>query len=492
MRKAGWMLILLLVPGLNASLLNPDAPAGQATSGIFEGGAGTDNSEFPPASPASSGKIRTLTTINRKAQAGQVKKEFLHAWRNYLRYAAGHDDLRPLTRKPFDWYGESLLMTPVDALDTMILMGLTKEAEQTRAYVRQHLSFDKDISVSNFEITIRLLGGLLSIHQLTGDPYFLKMADDLGRRLLPVFESPTGIPYRFVNLKTGQVSGNETNPAEAGTLLLEFGTLSRLTGKSIYYEKAKRAQTAIFQRRSPLGLAGQRIDAVTGRWTNPASHISAEIDSYYEYLLKSWLLFGDPDAKRMWEESLAAIHRHLAEEVDGGLWYGQVHMETGERLASRFGALDAFFPAVLVLAGDLERARRLQESCFKMWNLHGIEPEIYNYRTRQAENPGYPLRPEIVESTWYLYQATGDPAFQEMGATLLQNFIRHCRTKHGYASLRSVITKEKADEMQSFLFAETFKYFYLLFAPPGTLDLGQAVLNTEAHPLRKINAAPAR
>jgi hypothetical protein len=55
--------------------------------------------------------------------AADVKAEFLHAWRNYEKYAWGHDALKPLSHQPHDWYGQSLMMTPVDALDTLILMG---------------------------------------------------------------------------------------------------------------------------------------------------------------------------------------------------------------------------------------------------------------------------------------------------------------------------------------------------------------------------------
>ncbi len=99
--------------------------------------------------------------------------------------------------------------------------------------------------------------------------------------------------------------------------------------------------------------------------------------------------------------------------------------------------------------------------------------------------PGYPLRPEIVESAYYLHQYTRDPAYLRMGETMFEDFVRHCRTEAGYASLKDVTTKEKADEMQSFLFAETFKYFYLLFAPRPAHDFRRVVFNTEAHPIRK-------
>jgi mannosidase alpha-like ER degradation enhancer 2 len=443
-------------------------------------------------SPAS----QSQQLISKPKLASQVKAEFLHAWSGYEKYAWGHDDLRPLSKTHHDWYGQSLLMTPVDSLDTLIIMGLKDEARTTREYIVKNLSFDKDIYVQNFEITIRLLGGLLSSYQLTGDKRLLALAEDLGNRLLPVFNSPTGLPYRFVNLKTGKVRGADSNPAETGTLLVEFGALSKLTRRPIFYDKAKRALVETYKRRSPIGLVGEQINVETGEWKNKDSHISGAIDSYYEYLLKGWLLFDDLDCKRMWLESVAAVNKYLADEVTRDsippaqafrreLWYGHADMNTGRRSVTTFGALDAFFPAVLAMSGDLNRARRLQESAVVMWEKHGIEPEEYNYLTNEVTYPGYPLRPEIVESTYYLYHYTKDPKYLRMGQQLFEDFVKHCRTDEAYASLKSVVTKEKADSMHSFLFAETFKYFYLLFAPSGTLQFNKVIFNTEAHPIRR-------
>ncbi len=423
--------------------------------------------------------------VNRKEMAEKVKAEFLHAWDGYKKYAWGHDDLLPLSKKPTDWYGQSLLMTPVDALDTLYLMGFTDEADKTRKYITDNLNFDKDISVQNFEITIRLLGGLLSSYQMTGDKKLLDLADDLGKRLLPVFDSPTGMPYRYVNLKTGKTRGEVSNPAETGTLLIEFGTLARMTGKQVYYDKAKRALVETYKRRSPIGLVGTRINVDTGKWTVTDSHISAEIDSYYEYLLKCWLLFDDADCEKMWKDSIKAVNEYLADEVRGELWYGHADMNTGERGARMYGALDAFFPAVLALSGDLRHARRLQESSMRMWLRHGIEPEEIDYVKGEVGDAGYPLRPEIVESTYYLYHYTADLDYMDMGKVLFDNFVQHCRTDEAYAGLKSVVTKEKADTMQSFLFAETFKYFYLLYSPKSVLNFQDFVFNTEAHPVRK-------
>ena len=436
-------------------------------------------------------------SVDRGQLTSQVKTEFLHAWNGYKQYCWGHDDLKPLTKTCRDWYGTPILMTAVDSLDSLYLLGFKKEADETREYIAKNLNFDKDISVQNFEITIRILGGLLSAYQITNDKRLLDLADDLGKRLLPVFDSPTGLPYKFVNLKTGKTREAISNPAETGTLLIEFGTLSKLTGRPVYYEKAKRALVETYKRRSPIGLVGTNINVETGQWTNTGSHVSAEIDSYYEYLLKCWLLFGDKECKQMWDNGITAVNKYLADDqrgvrligmsplTYGDIWYGHADMTTGKRTKTNTGALDAFFPGVLALSGDIDRAKRLQDSMFKMWQVHSIEPEVFNYQTMKVEQGGYPLRPEIVESTYILYQLTKDAKYLAMGKQMWEDFVKFCRTDVAYAGLRNVETKEKTDYMHSFLFAETFKYFYLLFAPDKALDFNKVVFNTEAHPIRR-------
>ena len=417
--------------------------------------------------------------------AEKVRQEFLHSWNGYKKYAWGHDALKPLSKTHHDWYGVSLLMTPVDAMDTMYLMGLKEEADKTKEYVVNNLSFEKDIFVKNFEITIRILGGLLSTYQITEDKRLLEKAVDLGNRLLPVFDSPTGMPYMFINLKTGVVRGAETNPAEIGTLLIEFGTLSKLTKNPVYYDKAKRAVVELYKRRSEKDLVGSSINVETGKWIDSISHISGGIDSYYEYLLKCARLFDDKELDQMWQTSIKALNKHLADDAPTGFWYGYVNMNTAERISTRFGALDAFFPAVLALSGDLNRAKKLQDSAYKMWTIHGIEPEEIDYVTLKITYDGYKLRPEIIESAYYLYSMTKDPRYLEMGSTFFDSLLRYCRTDTGYAALSSVENKEKKDDMESFFLAETLKYLYLLFAPPETLDLSKVTFNTEAHPIKK-------
>jgi len=422
--------------------------------------------------------------VDRAALAEEVKTEFLHAWQGYKAHAWGHDELLPLSAGYRDWHSVSLLMTPVDAYDTMLLMGLTAEAAEAKKLILDSLDFDHAITVKNFEITIRTLGGLLSAYQLDGDPRFLALAQELGDRLLPVFNSPTGMPYTFVNLKTGAVSGPVSNPAEIGTLLLEFGTLSKLTGQKRYYNKAKIALVQLFNRRSDLGLVGTTINVETGEWGDTSSHISGMIDSYYEYLFKSWKLFGDGDCKLMFDSSMVAVNRYLADEVEGCLWYGRADMNSGARGLRLFGSLDAFMPGLLIYAGDRSRAEKLQDSCYRLWMLHGIEPEMLDYGKMEVTAANYELRPENIESAWYLHRFTGEDKYLAMGRDYFVSLRTHCRTEHGYAALASVITKEKKDSQESFFLTETLKYLYLLFAPVE-IDLDQTVFNTEAHPLKR-------
>ncbi|MCA7024989.1 MULTISPECIES: glycoside hydrolase family 47 protein [Stenotrophomonas] len=461
---------------LALSACTPSPPASTAAPG----------DAAPAAGPAAAADVPAVDDAEAARMAEQVREATRHAWQGYMQYARGHDDLKPISGQPRDWYPVPLLMSPVDALDTLLLLGLDKEANEARELIVGQLSFDQDIEVQNFEVTIRLLGGLLSAYQMTDDPRLLALADDLGTRLSPVFDSPTGLPYTHVNLRTGKTRGTISNPAETGTLLLEFGTLARLTGKQAYYDKAKRALVETYKRRSKIGLVGLNINVETGEWTNKDASIAGGIDSYYEYLLKCWKLFGDEDCRRMWEDSIGPLNQYLADDVRGGeLWYGHADMDSGARTSTTYGALDAFMPGLLALGGNLERARRLQESNLKMWRLHGIEPESLDYAAMQVRSPGYALRPEIVESAYYLHHYTGDARYRGMGKEFFDDFVKYTRTEHGFSALKDVRSKEKDDSMESFLFAETFKYYYLLFAPATALDFDGVVFNTEAHPLRR-------
>lgn len=434
-----------------------------------------------PANPPADNKQEP----DKAAYAKRVKAAFLKAWQSYKTYAWGMDDVKPVSKKGHNWYASSLLMTPVDAFSTMYIMGLEKEKKEAKELIFTKLNFNKDFEVQQFEITIRMLGGLLASYQLDGDKRFLDMAIDLGNRMLPVFNSPTGMPYRMINLKTGKASGKISNPAEIGTMLLEYGMLSRLTGNPVYYETCKKSIVAIYKLRGKTGLMGTQINVETGEWVNKQAHISGMIDSYYEYLLKGWLLFDDPDLKQMWETSRDSINKYLADNAGTGFWYGWADMDSGKRTLTEFGALDCFFGAVLCLDGDLERAAKLEKSIQKMWDIYGLEPESINYKTMEVTSPAYIVRPEAVETTYYLWHFTKDRQYYEAGKHMFESIEKYCQMDQGYTEIKDVRTMEKLDELQSFFFAETMKYCYLFFAPDEAFNLDKVVLNTEAQPFFK-------
>jgi len=120
-----------------------------------------------------------------------------------------------------------------------------------------------------------------------------------------------------------------------------------------------------------------------------------------------------------------------------------------------------------------------------MWTKWGVEPEALNYSNMKIVEKEYALRPEIIESAYYLYHFTKNPRYLEMGHTFFNSIMKYCRTDVAYAALSDVEGKTKADRMESFFLAETLKYLFLLFAPSDTLDVTKVVFNTEAHPITR-------
>src|SRR5918993_825734 len=370
-----------------------------------------------------------------------------HAWKGYMDYAKGYDDLQPLTNTGKNWYKTSLLMTPVDAYDTFVMLGMKKEAAEAKDLILSQLNFNSDNQVQVFEITIRLLGGLLTAYELDGNKKFLALAKDLADRLLPAFNTPTGMPYRYVHLQTGALKDSINNPAEIGTLMMEFGKLSKVTGEKKYYDIVKKATMEVYKRRSRIDLVGLQINVITGEWKNKESAIGAYIDSYYEYLFKSWKLFGDKDFKIAWDVHQKAIVSHLISKQDSGWFMRQVDMDTGKETGTAYGALDAFYAALSAYAGDVKTAEENQKANYYMWTKFNIEPEEFDFKTGQMKNGHYVLRPENIESCFYLYRFTKEPQYLWMSKRMVDDIVQHCKNEVGYASLKNVQTFEKANSM---------------------------------------------
>ncbi|NWU63074.1 EDEM1 protein, partial [Pterocles burchelli] len=445
---------------------------------------------------------------------------FVFGYDSYMQHAFPRDELDPLHcrgRGP-DRHDPSNLnindvlgnysLTLIDALDTLAVMGNSSEFQKAVKLVIDTVSFDKDSTVQVFEATIRVLGSLLSAHIIITDtkqPFgdmtikdydneLLHMAHDLAVRLLPAFENTkTGIPYPRVNLKKGVPpdSNNETCTAGAGSLLVEFGILSRLLGDSTFEWVARRAVKALWSLRSNnTGLLGNVVNIQTGHWVGKQSGLGAGSDSFYEYLLKSYILFGEKEDLDMFNDAYRNIQNHLRRgreacnegEGDPPL-YVNVNMFTGQLMNTWIDSLQAFFPGLQVLIGDVEDAICLHAFYYAIWKRYGALPERYNWQLQAPDVPFYPLRPELVESTYLLYQATKNPFYLHVGMDILQSLEKYTKAKCGYATLHHVVEKTKEDRMESFFLSETCKYLYLLFDEENPLHKSgnRYMFTTEGH-----------
>lgn len=422
------------------------------------------------------------------------------------------DELRPLSCDGIDTWGKYSL-TLIDSLDTLAVMENYTEFNRVVSLLKEKQNFDADINVSVFETNIRIVGGLLGAHLLSHkagvplDPGWpcngplLRLAEDVAKRLLPAFDTKTGMPYGTVNLRHGvpPKETSVTSVAGIGTFIIEFGTLSRLSGDPVYEEAALAALHALFEHRSPIGLVGNHVDVQTGKWTAQDSGIGSSVDSYFEYLVKGAILLNRPELMVMFHENRRAIDKYLKRDD----WYIWASMNKGQVTLPVFQSLEAFWPGVLSMIGDINSAVKTFHNYHTVWRQYGFMPEIYNIPNGEAalNKESYPLRPEHIESAMYLYRSTGDPFYLEVGEDILRSIQHSAKTGCGYATIKNVKDHRKEDRMESFFLAETLKYLYLLFDPEnfihndgrtGTLlntpsggeciiESGGYIFNTEAH-----------
>ncbi|KDE07280.1 hypothetical protein MVLG_02500 [Microbotryum lychnidis-dioicae p1A1 Lamole] len=453
-----------------------------------------------------------LFSSKRKLQLReQTRSLFHHSYDAYKRHAYPLDELKPLSCQGVgvnrthqnvfdnDVFGDFQL-TLVDTLDSFAILGEKDKFEQGVKEVIETVNFDRDAKVQVFEVTIRMLGGLLSSHILATSrtrgfylPWYrnemLDLADDLGRRLLPAFKTRTGIPYARVHLRQGvkRFESTETCSAGAGSLLLEFATLSKLTGKQVYEDKAKKAFFAVWNQKSDLGLVGNSIMANDGKWLTTATSTGAGIDSIFEYAAKSYILLGDDEYLRVWNDMYAAIMTHV--RAPDGFWYRPVNMHTGQIANYQVDSLSAFFPGLQTLVGDIDAAIKAHAIYAFQWKRYHALPEVFDISKRMAVNLVYPLRPEFIESNYYLYRATKDDWYLEMAEEILQDLISRVKVTCGAASLLNIISGEREDKMPSFFTSETLKYLYLTFdeGNPWNHDDSNMVFSTEAHMLELVD-----
>nr|KAF6329905.1 ER degradation enhancing alpha-mannosidase like protein 2 [Myotis myotis] len=413
----------------------------------------------------------------------RVKAMFYHAYDSYLENAFPYDELRPLTCDGHDTWG-SFSLTLIDALDTLLILGNVSEFQRVVEVLQDNLDFDIDVNASVFETNIRVVGGLLSAHLLSkkagveveaGWPCagpLLSMAEEAARKLLP------GI----------------------GTFIVEFATLSSLTGDPVFEDVARVALMRLWESRSDIGLVGNHIDVLTGKWVAQDAGIGAGVDSYFEYLVKGAILLQDKKLMAMFLEYNKAIRNYTRFDD----WYLWVQMYKGTVSMPVFQSLEAYWPGLQSLIGDIDNAMRTFLNYYTVWKQFGGLPEFYNipqgYTVEKRE--GYPLRPELIESAMYLYRATGDPTLLELGRDAVESIEKISKVECGFATIKDLRDHKLDNRMESFFLAETVKYLYLLFDPTNfihnngstfdavitpygecILGAGGYIFNTEAHPI---------
>ncbi|XP_072429768.1 ER degradation-enhancing alpha-mannosidase-like protein 3 isoform X1 [Chiloscyllium punctatum] len=484
-------------------------------------GIGGDRERFPPSALLGWMMLLAVSCLGLRMVGAMEKEEkrqlrdqvlemFDHAYQNYMEHAYPADELMPLTcrgrvrglepsRGDVDDALGKFSLTLVDTLDTLALLNQIEEFEVAVKRVISDVHLDNDIVVSVFETNIRVLGGLLGGHTMAlilkdqGEQMqwyndeLLDMAKELGYRLLPAFNTTSGLPYPRVNLKYGlrrpeAKTGTETDTctACAGTLILEFAALSRLSGDPIFEQHARKALDFLWEKRQRnSNLVGTTINIHTGDWVRRDSGVGAGIDSYYEYLFKAYILLGDDGYLQRFNTHYAAIMKYISQPpllLDVHIHKPMLNARTW------MDALLAFFPGLQVLKGDIRPAIETHEMLYQVTKKHNFLPEAFttDFRVHWAQHP---LRPEFAESTYFLYKATGDKYYLEVGKTIIENLNKYARVPCGFAAMKDVRTGSHEDRMDSFFLAEMFKYLYLLFAEKDDVlfDVEDYIFTTEAH-----------
>lgn len=459
-----------------------------------------------------------------------------HTWSGYMRYAAPADELRPVTNSSTNKWG-GIGVTPIDSLDTLLLMGLHDEFLEAVDLVKQIDMRRGTRHVSVFETIIRHVGGALSAYAATNNSDLLQVAVTVADGLLQAFDGPLHLPAH--NTRFG--GGKEDNTlltdrymlAEVGSFQMEFRYLSSVTGNPRYAELADTANRffidlpqkgwpsnpRLYESEQPImpnrGLFPTFI-TTSGKFYGAAG-VASMMDSFYEYILKQWIQFGKKDAEllELYEDAVESIILHLVRYTPNTNiavlgYHGHTYHATMDHLS-------CFVPGMLVLgvmhgAHDyvgrsasrmfdnddiIEVAMDLAATCYRFYaeSPCGLSPDVVEFDlngTIAVRMPKHILRPEAIESFFYLYRYTKDERYREWGWSIVEALNKHSRTAAGFSALNDTRSTHphKSDSMESFFIAETLKYLYLLFSDDSVLPLDRWVLTTEAHPLPIVKSRP--
>ena len=439
-----------------------------------------------------------------------------------------HDELTPLSggfKDNFGGWGATL----VDSLDTLLIMGLTSEFDDAVTFAST-IDFDPQSSsndnINMFETTIRYLGGYLAAYDLTNcrDERLLQKAVQVGNMIYASYDTPNRMPitrWKIRDYDKQQLPAENGIIAELASASLELTRLSQLTGDMRYYDSVARITDLLVMNQNHTQLPGMFPTGI-GTRAQDFSHgssfsLGAMADSAFEYFGKTWQLLSgrEPRYQQLYNALTVAssylLYRPSVPDRADILVSANYHASSKHR-DNQFQHLSCFTGGMYLLGGRLfhnrshiDIGRRLTDGC--VWAYKnaplGIMPEIVEMAAcpswdpcpyeptqlspfTQVGDPKYILRPEAIESVFYAYRITGDSKYQDMAWDMWQAIDQHTKTAFGNAAIRDVMVQEyeHEDSAESFWFAETLKYFYLVFSEPDLLSLDDWVFNTEAHPFR--------
>eukprot|EP01084_Bolivina_argentea_P077573 140760_1 len=353
--------------------------------------------------PCLSLSIEYLRSLTPSQVANLTAQQLVHSWEAYKQYAWGCDALYPQAKGCHNYVKYSNMWTPIDALDTIYLMGLDDLVTETidllcnTPYNNQSkFTFLTDQTYGVFDYILRSLGGLISAYYFTNDTCLYNLAVEVADGIYPVFNevtpSKSGLPWSHINLGRKEVdkSWTDTSPAEAGTHTLEYGIMSVITGDLKYWNASMNAMRILYNAKSnKTGLIGVgiRVDETsnmhsTDFFSNTEASIASGIDSYYEYIVKCWALFNNSECKYWW---LNNINSSIIDNLsyynknpitnDDLLWFKRIDMYSGQDTSYIYDLFSPFISSVLslssVLSNDtnnLKLAKLNQEANWYMWN----------------------------------------------------------------------------------------------------------------------------
>ncbi|CAF3826807.1 unnamed protein product [Rotaria magnacalcarata] len=438
-----------------------------------------------------------------------------HSYSNYAKYAWGANEHRPISKTGHsaNIFGSSPLgISIIDSIDTIYLADLKEFYQKSRDWIETKFDPNVPSEVSVFEINIRLVGGFLSIYALTNDKLYLDKAELMANRLLPAFDTPTGIPHALITLSNGAsknwnwAAGGCSILSEFGTVHLEFQYLTQLTGKDIYLQKVEKIRK-VLKGASENNMYYNYLNPQTGAWCQKHASLGALGDSFYEYLLKSWILSGkkDEEARSMYENAMKAAEEAMLRKTPTSnlMYFGE---QRSGRLDPQMGHLTCFVGGLYVLSASsgaissnssaknqMEIAQAIGKTCRESYTrtATGLGPEAFHFERTDVEAKAlrdqekyYILRPEVIETWFYLWRNTHEQMYRDWAWQAIISLEKYCRVEGGYSGIRDVYSSVVShdDVQQSFFIAETLKYLLLIFSDDSFISLDTYVFNTEAHP----------